>query len=264
MYETEPRQLGGVLDAGIRLYRAAFKGIVTTAAKGFGAIFVLESISEKIFGISSLSFDAANDMGGEDVIGYVLMLLLVLPLTAVTTLAIVQHLHAFAEGREDPGAGAYRVGLRRTPALIVLGILYGLAFTLGLLLLVIPGIWLSVALALGFYLLITEGLGPIDALNRSRNLVKGNWFRTAVLYTVATVLALVIQLGVVTIPAGITGFMMAGEAEIDSAWIMMLNLLNAIAQILSIPLAAALGLALTRDLVLRKSGDDLEARLDAV
>lgn len=264
MYETEPRQIGGVLDAGVRLYRGAFKGVAATAAKGFGALFIVEVVSEFALGVSTMSYDASTDPSGAQAVTYLAFAFFVLlPLTIVTSGAVVQHLHAFAEGEAEPATGAYSRALRRVPALIGYFILYFLAVMVGLVLFVIPGLWLSIAFAMGFYLIFTEGLGPIDALKRSRAIVEGNWFRTAVVATVGTIMALVIQVGVVQLPAGVAGYLAAGGTEIGTVWLVGLNFLNAIAQVIAVPLAAALGLALTRDLVLRRSGDDLQARLDA-
>lgn len=50
-------------------------------------------------------------------------------------------------------------------------ILYGLGVIVGLILLILPGIYLIIAWLLGFYLLIDKGMGPMQALGKSRELV---------------------------------------------------------------------------------------------
>ena len=50
-------------------------------------------------------------------------------------------------------------------------ILYGLGVLVGFILLILPGIYLIIAWLLGFYLLIDKGMGPMQALGNSRELV---------------------------------------------------------------------------------------------
>ena len=54
---------------------------------------------------------------------------------------------------------------------LVFIILSTLGIIVGLMLLILPGIYLLVAWLLGFYLLIDKGMGPMQALGKSRELV---------------------------------------------------------------------------------------------
>ena len=47
----------------------------------------------------------------------------------------------------------------------------------GLVAFVIPGIWLAVVLYFASQAVVAEGRPPIEALRRSRELVRGQWWR---------------------------------------------------------------------------------------
>lgn len=266
MYASEPKTIGGVLDAGFALYRAGFRTVTLTAAKGFGVVFAIEVVLQLVFGVSSASLNSTmdpDDIDPTELFTYLASLPFTLVVMFVTFAAITLHLHRIALGEADAGEGIYLAGLKRLPAYLGAIILYTLAMFLGLLLLILPGIWASVAFLLAYYVVITEKLGPIDSMSRSYQLVKGNWWRSATVLLVAFIVVMVIQSGVVTIPAFITGFMAASGEEIGTLWLLVLNFLTAVGQSLSVPLLTAMMLALIHDLSLRRSGEDLEARLEA-
>lgn len=266
MYENEPRSVGGVLDAGVSLYRVGFTRVVATAAKGFAAVFLLEVIFELLFGVSSASLNTASPeaIDPSSIVAYLALLPLSMLITFLTTAAVIVHLHRIATDAPEGDAGVYVDALRRALPYLGALILYVVAVLLGTILLVFPGIWVSIALVPAAYLVLTERLGPISALRRSFAIVRGNWWRTATIMLVSSFIVLVIQAGIVSLPAFVVGVLAAaGDGQIATSWVLVLNFLNAIAQALSIPLALAMGLAIVRDLVIRASGEDLEARLDA-
>ena len=81
-------------------------------------------------------------------------------------------------------------------------VLYVLGVLVGFILLILPGIYLIIAWFLGFYLLIDKGMGPMQALGKSRELVHklGFWkvfVIVFVLYLAGNVLFLIPFLGVI-------------------------------------------------------------------
>ncbi len=60
------------------------------------------------------------------------------------------------------------------PALIVMSIVLGVAVGIGLLILVVPGLVLVTIWAVAAPAIVVEGAGPIEALGRSRRLVRGD------------------------------------------------------------------------------------------
>jgi hypothetical protein len=70
-------------------------------------------------------------------------------------------------------AECLRRGLKVLPKVLLVTILYWLITGAGFVLLIVPGVILSLMLAVCVPALVVEGLGPIEALNRSNELTKG-------------------------------------------------------------------------------------------
>src|SRR5204862_6902693 len=68
-------------------------------------------------------------------------------------------------------------GFERWGAVLAAVILGGLAMLAGFIAFVIPGIWLAVSLYFASQAVVAEGHSPMDALRRSRELVRGQWWR---------------------------------------------------------------------------------------
>ena len=78
--------------------------------------------------------------------------------------------------------------------IIVFSILYTLLVVVGLMLLILPGIYLMIAWVFGYYLFIDKGMGPMQALGKSRELVHelGFWKVFAILLVIGIVLQLIL------------------------------------------------------------------------
>lgn len=73
-------------------------------------------------------------------------------------------------------------------------IVFGLITLIGYLLFIVPGIILTVMLSFSLYALILEDLGPIQALKRSKELVKGFWWTVLARFMVVGVFAVLISM----------------------------------------------------------------------
>ena len=78
--------------------------------------------------------------------------------------------------------------------IIVFSILYTLLVAVGLMLLILRGIYLMIAWVFGYYLFIDKGMGPMQALGKSRELVHelGFWKVFAILLVIGIVLQLIL------------------------------------------------------------------------
>ena len=78
--------------------------------------------------------------------------------------------------------------------IIVFSILYTLLVVVGLMLLILPGIYLMIAWVFGYYLFIDKGMGSMQALGKSRELVHelGFWKVFAILLVIGIVLQLIL------------------------------------------------------------------------
>lgn len=122
---------------------------------------------------------------GPGLLASVLHLLVVQPLVTAACIAAVMAL-----GRSDEPSAGWSIarGFERWGAVLAAVILGGLATVAGFFFFLIPGIWLVVALYFASQAVVAEGRSPVDALRRSRELVRGQWWRVfgiGVLFSVA-------------------------------------------------------------------------------
>lgn len=148
--------------------------------------------------------------------------------------------------------------LRRLPAVIVMVILMTLLCAGGLILFILPGLYFLTALAFAWPALLLGSRGPVSAIRYSLHLVKGNWWRTTAVLTVALTIAIVAYIvvfalmGIVMVLAGANDV-----AMFTAAWAVVLIALGAV----GLPVYTAMVLALYGDLILRREGADLANRL---
>lgn len=175
---STPRDLGEILVQGIRLGRMAFRrlftlssvlaflGLIPTACLVWGAgdmpisMATLGEMAERIRG--PYGFAGAGVM------------VVCLPFQALLLNRIAAASRGQTESVQDEWRKAFKAWLWMFAAVIV----YLLAVDLGTLLLIVPGLILAISLMFAQFGVVLEGRGPIQALNRSHNLVWGNWWRT--------------------------------------------------------------------------------------
>jgi uncharacterized BrkB/YihY/UPF0761 family membrane protein len=112
--------------------------------------------------------------------------------------------------------------------------------------------------------IILDDKGIVESLKYSHNLIWGNWWRTAIIFTVPIViifglymlLGIVLSLVMATMAASSGSFNPADLSQF-SWFILAEAIINAIIY----PLFYAMAVVVYHDLKLRKSGGDLEARL---
>ncbi|GLY68250.1 hypothetical protein [Amycolatopsis taiwanensis] len=149
----------------------------------------------------------------------------------------------------------------RLPALLGVTVLYTLMVAVGSVFFLVPGIWLYALFSLASPALVLEHGRVGQALNRSRLLVQGSWWRVfgVLLLTgvCATVIAFVIQIPF-NLSAGVGG---ADMAELGSASIGVQLLSSAgqvVAQTLVAPFVAGATALLYIDQRMRKEGMDIQ------
>lgn len=144
--------------------------------------------------------------------------------------------------------------LRRFRSIIWIVILGGFLTLLGFLLLIVPGVYLAVAFAVALPVLMTEGLRGRKALGRSRSLVKGRWWRTAILLLVAGLLVSIIG-GAIT--AAVSALTFASPDEPVVVFLVG-ALAGTVAALVTTPFSAAYHTVLYFDLRVRKEAFDLQ------
>lgn len=89
---------------------------------------------------------------------------------------------------------AYRLGWQKIGAFWVLSFLTGLIVMTGLLLLIIPGIIFSVWFAFAYFLLVDEDMRGMNALLKSKEYVRGLWWKIVIRSIAVGIIVIVIAL----------------------------------------------------------------------
>jgi hypothetical protein len=267
-----PRSIGGVLDDTFQLYKASFSSCWQPALL---VSLVTAVLSYAV--VAAMPLTAASVPSTELFARYRLMFttfgiwyVVVLAITAVFYAMLIVNIESVSRG-ETPAFGASLAkSLRRAPALFLATVIFAIALTVGFILLIIPGFYVWNRLQLYLVPVVAEPQGPGESLATSWRLVGGNWWRTATVVFVMFVILLVLQMvlgalaGIIALFTGGTAGLAGNPAAIAGRVSLISLLVGGVVRIFTLPLIFAAFVALYQDLVLRKGGGDLEARLGAL
>jgi hypothetical protein len=236
---TRRRELGQLVEDSWRLFRGNVGLFVTIAI----AIVVPTELLVIGIGLGELwsDYESNSDLR-RAVLRTGLPLFVVQPLVTAACIAAVM---ALGRG-ETPSAGwSIARGFERWGAVLAAVILAGLATLAGFVAFVIPGVWLLVSLYFASQAVVAEGHSPMDAVRRSRELVRGQWWRVfgiGVLFSV--------MIGVITsIVAG------GADAVAESADRQVISLLGTmLADVFAIGFTAVASTLVFFDLRVRSEG----------
>lgn len=168
---TRPRELGQLVEDSWRLFKGNLGLFVTIAL----VVVIPADLLVLGVGLGELWSDHRDSSDiGPSAFGAVLHLLVVQPLVTAACIAAVM---ALGSGEQPTAGWSVARGFDRWGPVLAAVILGGLATVAGLIAFVIPGIWLAVALYFASQAVVAEGHSPIEALRRSRELVRGQWWR---------------------------------------------------------------------------------------
>jgi hypothetical protein len=171
--------------------------------------------------------------------------------------------------------GEFMAALRRTPALIGLGLLVALAGAacflpawatggaLRALLIVAALVVLSygvVAISCAQTILLVEDAGPAASLARSWRLTTGSFWRLSIIYTVALIILIALYMVTTAVAAFLAGALAHGDLAMFTAFAEVIGI---VLGALITPFGGALALAVLADLKVRKEGADLAQRISA-
>jgi hypothetical protein len=109
--------------------------------------------------------------------------------------AVVEAVRDILDGRRDYELGSlFRSVTPVLGALIVAGILAGIAIAIGYFLLIVPGLFLATIWAVIAPVIVVERVGAMDSFSRSQNLVKGNGWPVFGVIAILTVILIVLQI----------------------------------------------------------------------
>jgi len=271
------RQLsvGEVLDLSFRIYRATFVKCLLFATCGV--------IAGQLAGIYALIRGGRNLT--QSPAGAAAMLALMQDRTLVTlyivglVLTLIFYAAVLLRQRaiitDGAVGGELTTALRRTPALVGLVILIGL----GLLACCVPALVTSgavralmivaafvvlcyalVAISCAVTVLMLEDAGPAASLARSWRLTSGSFWRLSIIYTVALIILIALELVIGSVAGFLAGALAHGDLAVVTAFAEVIGIiLGAVVT----PFYGALALAVLADLRVRKEGADLAQRISA-
>jgi hypothetical protein len=160
--------VGEILDHTFKMFGAQFKSYLSISALGMAPLF----------GFGLLALVLYYLLGRTTAI--IVWLVAIIPIIAVGIAlngAIVKKASLQISDQSISVTEAYRFGFRKAWPIFLGGLLSGLVFMIGFILLIIPGIYFAISFSLFVQAIIIEEKRPWSALGRSRKLVKGSWWR---------------------------------------------------------------------------------------
>ena len=270
------RQLsvGEVLDLSFRIYRTTFVRCLLFATCGviagqLAGIYALIRGRNLAHGTAGMAGMLALMQDPTLVALYVVGLVLTLIFYAAVLLRQRAIITDGAVGGELAAA------LRRTPALVALVILIALGclalfvpvFVTGgalRVLLVLAALVVLcyglVALSSAMTVLLVEEAGPVASVTRSWRLTSGNFWRLSVIYTVALIILIALELVIAALAGFLAGALVHGDVAMVTAFAEVIGI---ILGALVTPFYGALALAVLADLKVRREGADLAQRISA-
>jgi len=214
-----PRTLGEILSEAFRIYRENAANLLVIVAVVVVPLSLIGAVAIRLFDVTlALVFIGAA-------IGVIISFILQAAMLRGAAQATI--------GDPVDVEASYRWGLSRLGSVLLVAFLVGIVVGVGFLLLIIPGIIFLVFLSVSEPALIVENRRGTEAMSRSWNLVRGQFWHALVVILVAAIITWVIQ--------GILGAI--GGDNWFVRWIF-----SAIAQIITAPFTALVTVLLYLDL----------------
>ena len=258
---TAPLPIGGVVDDAIKLYRETFArcwpiALVGALIMGMFGIFLTIYVRNAGLGLTGF---ALLQVYREPPIWALYLLQSVLSLAFYGALIASQNAVAIGDAPLSFGE-ALAIGFTRLGRAVVAGIVWWAVIVIGMVLLLVPGFYFLGALCLWPVALFADDAGAMQSLQISRDLVKGHWWRSSTILTIAVIIILVFTM-VIGVVAGVLAAIL--HRDIATAQL-VIQCVSIVANVFVLPMIPAVLLVMYRDLKLRREGGDLAARVGAL
>lgn len=254
---SRPQSIGEVLDTSIKLFRQSFPrswpiSLAQAVAASAMAIYMALHFGAAIKPSQAMTLYSNPS--------FIMVYLASMLISLVLYGALLFQTNAVATDETMSTGEALTSGLRAGPRIFLASFGFGLACLIGFVLLIIPGLYLSVALALYAVAVVVDNQGAGDSLGTSRRLVKGNYWRTAAIFTVAMIIIMILFMAL-----GIVVGIGAVALSHDPTIILLVNTaVQGLMYVVMWPFIASMLIVLYHDLKLRKEGGDLASRVQAL
>jgi len=158
-------------------------------------------------------------------------------------------------GHRTEWRDSIRYALHRLHSILWVTILVGVATVLGFILCILPGIYLGVGFALSIPVLLTEDARGGRALARSRELVRGNWWRVFAVVALGYFLSAILGGAIEGAVAGLTTVSTTPNSVVGA---LVGIVAGTVSSLVTTPFVAAFLAVLYFDLRVRKEAFDLQ------
>jgi hypothetical protein len=148
-----------------------------------------------------------------------------------------------------------RYALHRLLSILWVTILVGIVTVLGFILCIIPGIYLGVGFSLAIPVLLTEDARGGRALGRSRELVRGNWWRVFAVVALGYLLSAILGGAIEGLVAALTSVSTTPDSVVSA---LVSIVAGTVSSLVTTPFVAAFLTVLYFDLRVRKEAFDLQ------
>ncbi|MBU7006826.1 hypothetical protein [Phosphitispora fastidiosa] len=171
----EPMGIGEMLDAGIDLFKKNFKKLYLITFLGYLPLAVIIIIA-----VAAAAAIGTYELGFMIIFGLIVLILSIPAMIAIVAMqgALIKACDDSLFDREIEVKEGLRFGLKRFFPYFIALLLSGLATAFGYLLLIVPGILFQTWFFLISPVVFLEDNGYASALGRSRELVRGYFWRT--------------------------------------------------------------------------------------
>ena len=256
-----PLGVSDIVDETFQMYRRNFLLFISITAVLVVPLAVIHILQQL-----AVQRQATTD----GIVGVSFMSLVVILLRYLADLAVLTAvIHAASElrmGRKTSVSEAYFGGMERYAAVIRVSLLLFVAILLICITVIgIPvAIYLGVAWALAIYVAVIEHEGAFASLKRSRELVKGNWWRVLGVTVLIGLIVILVQF-IFAIPSALLSLpveFFSNSTNSSAGAITISTILDTIGTIITGPIIYIACLLLYYDLRARKEGLDLELMAD--
>jgi hypothetical protein len=248
---SRPQSISEVLDSGFQIFKSTLPTCVP-----YGIVFV---IAGQLANIDQIITGQPLRLAWREP-RWDTFYLLGLALELLFWSALLLRQSALAQGQPGNVGLELRTALARLPRLALLFFLCAFLLVTGLLLLIVPGLYLMVPLAFAPVCLLLLPAGVLEAIRAGIRLVRGHWWRTSIVLTVAVIITFVFY-----VLTGVGAIIVLSLSRVTDV-----ALVSAVTSVISIALGAflvpfdsAIMLATFGDLRARREGADLARRLAA-
>lgn len=268
-----PQTIGQVLDTGFRIFQVSLVRCLL-----YSAIGMIAGQLPNIYSV--LARKAPRGVSFADPVWASLYVVGVLMSLLLYAMVIVRQ-HRIVTGQRTSMREEFAATAQRLPGilgatllvLIIVGVWVGLALVLAFVLLrfgpkwvatvvtviaLLPAVYISVPLVFVIPSLMLDGRKVIDAIRYCFRLIRGNWWRTTVIYTVVVIVLAAFYV-VATIVVGVLAFSVAG-ADIVAMTASAAVIYVALGAV-GLPFSSGAMLAIYGELKVRREAVDLEARV---